>query len=136
LTVPHLIPPPLSPQDYPHSPSPPYHISKLHGASSVLRVRCIFSDLVQNGQSLLYICWRPHISWCMLLGWCSSIWEISGFQINWDCWSTYKVALLLSLFQFSPNSTRAVTASVCWLGANICIWLFQLLVGSYRGQSW
>jgi hypothetical protein len=27
-------------------------------------------------------------------------------------------------------------ASVHRLGVNICIWLFQLLVGSFEGQSW
>jgi hypothetical protein len=26
--------------------------------------------------------------------------------------------------------------SIHWLGANICIWLFQLPVVSFRGQSW
>jgi hypothetical protein len=88
------------------------------------------------GRPLVYICWRPHISWCMLPVWWSSVWEISGIQINWDCWYSYRVALLLSFTQPLPNSTTGVSASVHWLGANICIWLFQLLVGSFRGQSW
>ena len=60
---------------------------------------------------------------------CSSIWEILGVQVNWDCWSSYRVPLLLSFFQLSPNST---TASVHWLGANICdsaaCWVFQKAV--------
>ena len=33
---------------------------------------------------LLYVCWGPHINWCMLSVWWSSVWEISGVQINWD----------------------------------------------------
>ena len=41
----------------------------------------------------------------MLPGWCSSIWMFSGVQVNWDCWSSYWVTLLLSLFYLSPNST-------------------------------
>jgi hypothetical protein len=31
---------------------------------------------------LLYMCWGPHISWYMLPGWCSSIWEISGSRLR------------------------------------------------------
>jgi hypothetical protein len=48
--------------------------------------------------SLLYVCWGPHISWCMLSVWWSSVWEISGIHINWDCWSAYRIALF-SFFQ-------------------------------------
>lgn len=35
---------------------------------------------------LLYMCLGPPINWCMLPGWCSSVWEISGVQVNWNCW--------------------------------------------------
>jgi hypothetical protein len=31
------------------------------------------------GSSLLYVCWQPHISWCMLSVWWSCIWEKSGW---------------------------------------------------------
>jgi hypothetical protein len=37
---------------------------------------------------------------------------------------------------FSLIQPLESAASVHWLGANICIWLFQLLVGPLRGQSW
>jgi hypothetical protein len=30
---------------------------------------------------------------------------------------------------------QGLAASVHWLPANICTWLFQLLVGSFRGES-
>jgi hypothetical protein len=30
---------------------------------------------------------------------------------------------------------QGLAASIHWLGVNICIRLFQLLVGSFRGQS-
>jgi hypothetical protein len=56
------------------------------------------------------MCWGPHISWCMLPGWWSSVWEISGVQLNWNCWSSYRVALLLSFFQFPPNSTTGISS--------------------------
>jgi hypothetical protein len=47
----------------------------------------------------LYVFWGPHISCCMLFVWWSSVWEISGLQINWDCWSSYRVAPLFRCFQ-------------------------------------
>jgi hypothetical protein len=48
-----------------------------------------------------------HINWCMLFVWWSSVWEISGVQINWGCWSsTGSPSHLLSAF---PNSTTGVS---------------------------
>jgi hypothetical protein len=45
----------------------------------------------------------------MLPRWWSNVWEISGVQVNWDCWSSYRVTfLLLSFFQPFPNSTTGV----------------------------
>jgi hypothetical protein len=82
------------------------------------------------GSPLLYMCWGPHISWCMLPAWWSSVWEISGVQINWDGWIFYRVAFLLSFFQLSLIQQQDFAASVHWLGATICIRLFQLLVES------
>jgi hypothetical protein len=52
-------------------------VSRGLGASSLTKPR--------PDSPLLHMCWGPHISWCMLPGWCSSIWEISGVQVNWDC---------------------------------------------------
>jgi hypothetical protein len=71
----------------------------------------------------------------MLSVWWSSVWEISGVQINWDCWSSYRIAILLSFFQPSLIQQQRSAASVHWLGASICIWLFQMLVWSSRMQS-
>jgi hypothetical protein len=64
-----------------------------------LRVRCIFP-----GSPLLYMCWESHISWCMLPSWCSSIWEISRVQVNWDCWSSCRVSLLLYSLLLSSDT--------------------------------
>jgi hypothetical protein len=80
---------------------------------------------------LLYVCWGPHISWCMLSVWWFGVWEILEVQINWDCWSSYRIALLLGFFQPSLIQQQGSDASVHWLGANICIWFLQLLVGSF-----
>ena len=85
---------------------------------------------------LQYVSWGPHISWCMLPVWWSSVWEISGVQISWDCWSSYRVTLLLSFSQPSLIQQQGSAFSVHWLCTNNCIWLFQLLVGSFSGQSW
>jgi hypothetical protein len=52
---------------------------------------------VRPGSPLLYML-GPHIGCCMLPGWWSSVCEISGFQVHWACWSSYRVALLLSFF--------------------------------------
>jgi hypothetical protein len=56
-------------------------------------------------------------------------------QVYWNYWSSYRVTLLLSLFQLSHNSTTGVSSFCNWLDANICLWLFQLLVGCLGGQS-
>jgi len=56
------------------------------------------------------MCWRPHISWCMLPGWWSSVWEISEVQINWDCCSSYRVAFPPQLLPAFPNSTTGVSS--------------------------
>jgi hypothetical protein len=85
---------------------------------------------------LLYVCWELHISWCMLSVWWSSVWHISWVQINWDCWSSYRITLLLSFFPPSLIQPQGSASSVHWLGANICIWLLQLFAGSFGGQSW
>jgi hypothetical protein len=39
-------------------------------------------------------------------------------------------------FNISPIQPQGSAAFVHWLGANIWIWLFQLLVGSFGRQSW
>jgi hypothetical protein len=69
--------------------------------------------------TLLYVYWEPRISWCMLPVWWSSVWEISGIQINWDCWS-----VLLQDHPFPqlhlafPNSTTGVGCFCPLVGHN------------------
>jgi hypothetical protein len=84
---------------------------------------------------LLYMCWGPHISWYMLHDCWSNDWEISGVQVNWDYWSSYRAALLLSFFQLFPNSTTEVSSfcPLVWyrylhLTLSAAGWVFQKAV--------
>ena len=119
---------------YLDSPIPLHLTSKLPGTSSLLRA----SSLNEHRPSshLLYVCWWSHIRWCILPVWWSSVWEILGVQNNWHCWSSYRIALLLSFFQPSLIQQQVSAASVHWLVAIACIWLFQLLDRSYRVQPY
>jgi hypothetical protein len=86
------------------------------------------------GNPLLYVCWGPHTSWYMLPGWWFSVWEMLGVQVNWDCWSFYRIALLLSFFQPFSNSITRVVSFCPLVGGKY--WIFQLIIGSFIGQSW
>ena len=138
-----------TPYSIPHSSHSPSNCSTSHTSSLTPNPTWLLNSLGhpvswglgasslnehRPGSPLLYVCWGPQISWCMLSVWWSSVWEISGVQINWDCWSSYSITLLLSFFQPSLIQQQRSAASVHWLGANICIWLFQLLVGSFGEQ--
>jgi hypothetical protein len=114
LHIPYLLPttPRLHvdvPTHYPTRPlnslGPP--VSWGLGASSLTRPR-----------PLLYMCWGPHISWCMLPGCWLSVWEISGVQVNWDCWSSYKVATKIPdivVHAFNPSTWEADMGRSLWV---------------------
>jgi hypothetical protein len=86
--------------------------------------------------SLLYVCWRL-ISAGVCCPFGGPVFERSWWvQINWDCWSSYRITLLLGFFQPSLIQQQGSAAPVHWLGTNIYIWLFQLLVESFREHSW
>ena len=127
--IPYLLPKPRSPRGchHPHSSWP------LNTLGSPISWRLGASSLNEHSP-LLYVCCGPHSSWCMLPAWWYSVWKISGVQINWDCSSFFRIALL-SFFQPSLIQIQGSVASVQWLGTNICLWLFQLLVGSSGMQS-
>jgi hypothetical protein len=118
------------------SPPRPHLTSKHPGVSRLLRVRCIFSEWTKTRKCSTVCVLGPHIRWCMLPVCWSSVWEVSGVQINWDCWSSYRITLHLTFFQFSLIQQQGSAAYGHWLGVNICIWLFQLLIGSFARQSW
>jgi hypothetical protein len=81
------------------------------------------------------MCWGSHISLCKLSGWWSNVSEISGVQFSWDCWSSYRVSLPLSFFQFFPNSTTGVSILYPLVGCkymhltlSAACWVFQRTV--------
>jgi hypothetical protein len=122
LTVPHPIPPPqpLSPCGCHH---PQSHLtSKLPGASSLLRARYIISEWTQTWQSsTVYVLGAL----CQLVyAACLVVQCLRLLVLLQDCPSPQ----LLSAF---PNSTTGISCFCPLVGCNICIWFFQLLVGSF-----
>ena len=81
---------------------------------------------------LLCMCWGPHISWCVLTGWCPSIWDISGVQVIETAFhSTGSPSSSVS----SPNPTTGVSSFCPLIGFNYlhlilsaACWVFQRAV--------
>jgi hypothetical protein len=73
------------------------------------------------------MCWRQHISWCMLPGWWLSVRGISGIQISWDSWSFYWAAFILGFFQLFPNSTTGISSFCPLIG---CKYLYLIISAS------
>jgi hypothetical protein len=94
---------PITSMKCPHAKTQWYQTSPIPGSSNLSRVRCMFSTVIRPGSLLLHMCWEPHISWCMLPGCCLSVWEICVVQVSWDYWSSFGVALHLSIFQSFPK---------------------------------
>jgi hypothetical protein len=107
----------------PHSLGPP--VSPEFGASS--------HSEASQGSPLLYMCWGPHISCCMLPGWWLRVWEILGVQVSWNCWSSYGVTLLLSFFQLFPNLTTVVPGFCPLVG---CKYLHLTLLAACWTSQW
>jgi hypothetical protein len=129
-TVPHPIPPlhTLSLQGCP-SPHPPglYTPRGIHSLEGLVHRLWLNKTLQSSAVYVLRTSYQlVYVAW-------SSVWEITG--VNWECWSFYRVTLLLSFIQPSLIQPQGSAASVHWLGANICIWFFHLLVGSSWVQS-
>ena len=89
----------------------PYPMIPLNSLGTLVSLELSATCLTEPRPSipLLYICWRRHISWCMLPSWWSSVCETLEIQVNCDCWSSYRLTLLLSIFQFFPDSTTRVS---------------------------
>jgi hypothetical protein len=131
--VQYPIPPPfsLSLQDCPHSQ--PHQASKFSEASSLLR--CIFSEWTQTLQSsavyvlgtsyqLVYAAWL--VVQCL---------RNLGVQVNWDCWSSYRVSLLLIFLHLFSNSTTGISSFYSLVGCKYLYlplsapcWVFQRAV--------
>ena len=93
---PFLLPIALSPCRCLHLP--PHLTSKLPGTQVSWGLSVSSLNEHRPRSPLLYVYWGPHITWHILPVWWFSVWGISGGQNNWDCWSSYKVTLLLSFF--------------------------------------
>ena len=114
-------------------PNPPNFQSlpglPISGASRLLKFRHLSSHWDQFRKSSDVYMLGPWVSYYMLPCWWPIVWEISGVQVSWDCWSSYQVVLLI-YFQPLPNSTTEIPC----LGINICICLSQVFGGSLRGH--
>ena len=77
VQIPYLIPTPVSPWECLHQPPPLNQTSKQPEISNLLRD----TSFLTERRPRLYMCWGPHVSWCMLLVWWSSVWEISGSRL-------------------------------------------------------
>ena len=110
LTVTHPTLPSLtiSKRMSPPHPYPSHETSLLPGPQVSQGLGSSSLTEYNAGCPLLHMWCGRHIIWCVLLGWWSSVWEISGIQVSWDCWSSYRVAIL-SFFQLFPNSITGVT---------------------------
>lgn len=74
-------------------------------------------------------------SQCMLLGWWLHLWDLLGSpRVSWNCWSSYRVTLLFSFFQFFPNHRGYQFLSICWVkipASDSFICLLDLSEGSH-----
>ena len=77
--------------------------SPFSGASSLQRIRDIFSHWGQTRQSVLcYICaWGIRIALWLV----AQSWELPSVQVCRHCWSSYGVATPFSSFSTFPNSS-------------------------------
>jgi hypothetical protein len=97
------------------------------------------------------MCWLPHSSWYMLSGWYSSVWEILGVQVSWDCCFSYnsRPPQLLSAFhEYSHRVQQLLSigwvqclhmtlSTACWdfrsaLKIGPFLWLLNSLSNSVR----
>jgi hypothetical protein len=115
----------------PH-PIPTHQTSPLPGTSSLLKVRCSFCHWVKNRQcsdvyvlgasyQLVYAAWL--VAQCHRQSPESRLIQTPGFPIGLLSYSVFS--------SFTPIQLQGSAASVHWLGVNIFIWLFQLLVGPF-----
>jgi hypothetical protein len=137
--IPYLLQPPVSTRMSLPQP-PPAFTWPLNALGPMFSWGLDASVLIDHRpcSPLLYMCLRPNISWCMLPwlvvqhlrvlgGGGSRLIETAGPPTE-----SPSSSASFSLFLIQPQE---LAASVHWLGANICIWLFQRFVGSFGGQS-
>jgi hypothetical protein len=140
-SIPHPHPPSDCSTSYTSSPWPCLHVVvhtphptwPLNSLGPPISWRLVYHFLMNKTPRSCTVCvLGTYISCCMLPVWWSSVWEISGVQVNWCCWSSYMIAFSSASFSFSLIHQQRSAASFHWLGANICIWLFQGSFGVFR----
>ena len=62
----------------------------------------------RQGSPMLHVYWGWWTSPCMLFEWWLSLWELPGFQVCWQCWSSYGANILISSFNPFPNCSIGV----------------------------
>jgi hypothetical protein len=99
-TCPLPSPPPTTLTFYPPT------ASSLLVASNLCKIRHM-SPTEKARHSLLCVL-GPQSSLGMLFGGCLSLWELSQFQVNLKCWSSYGFAIPFRSFSPCPNSSIGV----------------------------
>ena len=93
LTVQHPTPPPLPTRPHLHVDAPiPHPIWPLNCLGPPVSWGLGASSLNEHkpGSALLYVCWCPHISWCVLSVWLSSVWNSYPlFNVCVKCLSSF-----------------------------------------------
>jgi hypothetical protein len=130
--TPGFIPLQVYPSTVPYPiPLPHIPVSKRMSSTSPTRplnsLRPPISTKLRPGSPLLYMCCRLYISCYMLPGWWFSVREILGVLVNWNCWSFYRVTLLLSFFQLSPETVTGPSSFCPLIG---CKYLHLTLSGA------
>jgi hypothetical protein len=97
-------------------------------ALSLYRIRHTYSTEARQGIPQLHMCQEPQTSLCTLFGWWLSLWELPEVQVNWQYWSFYRVAILFSSFNPSPNYLIGVLDLLPVLGCEY-LYLSQLTAG-------
>jgi hypothetical protein len=129
LTVPHLTLSPPSSLGRCFHPTPT--LPDLPGAPSLSTVSAPSLTESRPSSPRLYMCWKPYTSWYMLHGWWLTVWKLLEFQVKWEFWSSYGVALFLNFIQLSPKSISRFS-SYCQLVGYKYLDLFQLHIGPFK----
>ena len=118
----------MSPQRCPSLPAPStWPLNSLESPSSWGLDE---SSLIEQWicSPLLHMFWVPRISWCVRPVWLSGVWQITGIQIIETASPPIASPSSSAFFHLSLTQPKRSEVSVHWLGANICIWLFLLLL--------
>jgi hypothetical protein len=81
------------------------------------------------GSPLQYVCWGPHISWCMLSVWWSSVWKISGSRLIKIAGPPIGLSFYSNSFRLPWFNNRGqLLLSIGWVTFSASCWVFQRAV--------